>query len=144
MQGMIFMTLKWREQLSVGNDLIDSDHQYLIEIINAAEHSLKTNDRAGLTVALTKLSKYSKMHFAREEKLARAIGYSQSSNEHVTHEALIWSLSHFIQEIGEDWTTSSGEHFGAFLRNWMMNHVIKEDMLMKPLLKKYSPRFDPR
>jgi hemerythrin len=36
------MSLQWREQLSVGNDLIDNDHKRLIEIINRAEVSLKS------------------------------------------------------------------------------------------------------
>jgi hypothetical protein len=26
----------------------------------------------------------------------------------------------------------------------LVKHVIKEDMLMKPYFKKFSPRFDPR
>ena len=35
------MGLVWREQLSVGNDLIDADHKRLISIINQVEESLK-------------------------------------------------------------------------------------------------------
>ena len=31
------MSLVWRDQLSVGNNVIDSDHKYLIEIINRVE-----------------------------------------------------------------------------------------------------------
>jgi len=31
------MGLQWRDQLSVGNDLIDTDHKYLIDLINRAE-----------------------------------------------------------------------------------------------------------
>ena len=138
------MTLKWREQLSVGNDLIDSDHKCLIEIINLAEHSLKSNDREELTAALDRLSRYARVHFAREEKIAGAVGYAHTSHEHESHEGLLRKLEQLKLEIGEDWTESAGEHFSAFLRNWMMNHVIKEDMLLKPFLKKYSPRFDPR
>ena len=34
------MGLLWRDQFSVGNDLIDMDHKHLIEIINKAETNL--------------------------------------------------------------------------------------------------------
>lgn len=49
------MSLQWRDQLSVGNDLIDSDHQYLIEIINRAEAGLKAKNRRALAWALDSL-----------------------------------------------------------------------------------------
>lgn len=53
------MPLEWREQLSVGNDLIDSDHKYLIEIINQAENGLKRKRLSEVTAALDSLSRYS-------------------------------------------------------------------------------------
>jgi len=72
------MSLYWRDQLSVGNDLIDSDHKYLIEIINRAEASLNAKSRRELAQALDSLDQYSRVHFAREEKIADAAGYTQT------------------------------------------------------------------
>ena len=138
------MSLEWREQLSVGNDLIDSDHKYLIEIINLAAHSLKTKNRNDLATALNNLSQYSKAHFTREEAIAAAVGYPKAASLHASHEALLKKLDQIKQEIGVDLIDSQLEHFAVFLREWLINHVIKEDMLLKPFLKKYSPRFDPR
>ena len=138
------MGLEWREQLSVGNDLIDSDHKYLIEVINKAELSLKAKDRAGLTLALDSLARYSSTHFSREEALATAVGYPKAEQLHVSHELLQTKLQKAKADIGEEWSDAAGESFGVFLREWLVNHVIKEDMLMKPYLKKFSPRFDPR
>ena len=138
------MALEWREQLSVGNDLIDSDHKYLIEIINQAAQSLKAKDRRGVMTALDNLSQYSQTHFSREEKIASAVGYTQLSPLHLAHEDLLVKLDQVKLEIYEKWNDVSAEHFSLLLRDWLINHVIKEDMLMKPLLKKHSPRFDPR
>ena len=137
------MSLEWREQLSVGNDLIDSDHKYLIEIINQAELGLRKHDRDGLTDALDRLSQYSKVHFSREERLAGAVGYEQAPQLHESHAALIEALDQVKQEVGERWTASSADHFVALLRSWLIDHVIKEDMLMKPAIKKFSPSFEP-
>jgi len=39
------MALVWRDQLSVGNNVIDSDHKHLIEIINKVEQSLQEKER---------------------------------------------------------------------------------------------------
>lgn len=69
------MSLQWRDQLSVGNDLIDSDHKYLIEIINRAEASLKAKNRRELAEALDSLDQYYRVHFAP------AIGWLQSPQD---------------------------------------------------------------
>lgn len=138
------MALQWRDQLSVGNDLIDSDHKHLIEIINLADHSLQTMNRAEVNTALDQLVKYSLLHFDLEEKIASAVGYPDVPHIHASHEALLVKLTEITQEIGQKWEASAAEHFGTFLRDWLVNHVIKEDMLLKPFLKKHSPRFDPR
>jgi hemerythrin len=142
--GVIGMGLQWREQLSVGNDLIDADHQRLIEIINLADHSLRTVNRAELVTALDQLFKYSQVHFGLEEKIAAAVGYPNVSQIHASHESLLEKLTQLTQQIGAKWDATAAEHFGAFLREWLINHVIKEDMLLKPYLKTFSPRFDPR
>jgi len=138
------MTLEWREQLSVGNDLIDADHKYLIDIINLAEQGLKTHDCVMLTGALDNLSRYSIMHFSREETIAAAAGYPQASSLHESHGELMKMLVQLKKEIGDQWDAASATRFSAFLRAWLIDHVIKEDLLMKPFLKKHSPRFDPR
>lgn len=138
------MGLQWREQLSVGNDLIDSDHKQLIEIINRADQHLQAMSRAGLQDALDQLSKYSRVHFSLEEKIAEAVGYTGMAHIHASHETLLQNLGQVAQEIGEHWDAAAAAHFGQFLRDWLVNHVIKEDMLLKPFLKKHSPRFDPR
>ncbi|MCF8177232.1 MAG: bacteriohemerythrin [Sulfuritalea sp.] len=138
------MSLVWREQLSVGNDLIDSDHKHLIDIINQVEECMKTRSRDGLGSAFDRLSRYSKTHFAAEEKIAKSVGYKNASSLHDSHEALLARLDQLHQEIEDDWTDPSMEHFTELLRSWLIDHVIKEDLLMKPALTKRSPLFDPR
>ncbi|MCF8211847.1 MAG: hemerythrin family protein, partial [Rhodoferax sp.] len=126
------MGLQWREQLSVGNDLIDADHQRLIEIINLAEHSLRTVNRGELIKALDQLFKYAQVHFVLEEKIATAVGYPEIARIHASHQALLTRLTQVTREIGAHWDAATAEHFGSFLREWLVNHVIKEDMLLKP------------
>jgi hemerythrin len=138
------MALLWRSQFSVGNDLIDTDHQYLLEIINRAEVCLKAVDAASLTSVLDELTKYGKSHFEREELVANAVGYPKADQLHTSHTALVNQLNTFRDQLGSNWTQNNVDEFIAFLRDWLIQHVIKEDMLMKPWLTKHSPRFDPR
>ena len=141
------MKLLWREELSVGNNVIDADHKYLIEIINMVQQSLEAKDRTELNRLLDDLSNYSLVHFDREEKIANAAGYAQAQQLGLSHKSLLKQLEQVraeIEEMGQGWSPEVARHFTNFLRDWLINHVINEDCLMKPLLEKFSPDFDAR
>jgi hemerythrin len=138
------MPLLWRDPFSVGNDLIDTDHRYLIEIINKAETCMKSRKRSDLIAVIDELNRYGRIHFECEELIARAVGYPQAEQLQHSHEHLSESLEKFKSGIGDHWDASTMEQISTFLRDWLINHVIKEDLLMKPWLVKHSPRFDPR
>lgn len=141
------MSLVWREQLSVGNNVIDTDHRHLIDIINSVELGMASMDRQAIGAALDNLAQYSQVHFAREEKIAAAAGYSQVPNLNQSHSALMENLKQVrerIDAMGTKWSPEVVEQFTQLLRGWLIDHVIKEDLLMKPSLQKHSPSFDPR
>jgi hemerythrin len=136
----------WREQLSVGNDVIDTDHKHLIDVINQAEHSMSTRNRTELIAALDDLAGYSTLHFEREEKIASAAGYKNVANLNASHKALLTKLEQMREEfdsLDQEWSQDAVEHFTNLLRSWLIDHVIKEDLLMKPDLKKTSPLLNP-
>jgi hemerythrin len=141
------MTIEWREQLRVGNNIIDEDHKYLIEIINRVEVCLTKKDMPALKAELNRLHEYSLLHFDREEKIAIAVGYEQTPGLHQSHQALMEKLvkmqSDFVSA-EQSWSPELTQGFADFLRNWLIDHVIKEDLLMKPILQKHSPAFVPR
>jgi len=128
----------------VGNDLIDSDHQYLLEIINRAEVCLKAEDTVLLSSVLNELANYGKTHFEREELVAKAVDYPKADLLHESHTRLVEQLTKFRNGMESKQTKANVDEVTTFLRDWLIQHVIKEDMLMKPWLTKYSPRFDPR
>ena len=141
------MSLVWREQLSVKNDVIDNDHRHLIDIINQIEFSLAAKDRVGLATGLDALFRYSQEHFVREERIAHAAGYEQLPHLGHAHAVLLKELAQVIREVAEmgaEWSSDTTGHLLNLLRSWLIDHVIKEDLLMKPVLQKYSPAFDPR
>ncbi len=141
------MTIAWREQLSVGNNIIDEDHKYLIEIINRVEVCLTKKDMPALKAELQRLHDYSLLHFDREEKIAIAAGYQQTPGLQQSHQSLLEKLGKMESEFmtaEQTWSPELTKGFADFLRNWLIDHVIKEDLLMKPALQKLSPAFAPR
>jgi len=141
------MAIAWREQLSVGNNIIDADHKHLVEIINSVEICLEKKNMPALKAELQRLHDYSLLHFDREEKIAIAVGYEQTPGLQQSHQALIEKLgkmqSAFVTA-EQTWSPELTKGFADFLRNWLIDHVIKEDLLMKPVLQKHSPAFAPR
>ncbi len=136
------MSLVWREQLSVGNDAIDSDHKHLIEIVNQVERGLAKHNKSELDQALDQLSLYAKTHFGHEEEIARAVHYGQTHLLHEAHEKLLTKLEKFKLEAGSEWEKEAADRFCTLLHDWLIDHVIKEDLLMKPALGRYPRDFD--
>ena len=139
------MALVWREQMSVGNNLIDNDHKQLIDIINKVEESLAQEDKRTLGQMFDELSKYSQDHFKREEKLAKEVGYAKADKLHKAHNILVEKLEKYkLNAVERDWGEESIDDFCALLRSWLIDHVIKEDMLMKPYLVRFHPDYKGR
>lgn len=139
------MAIVWRDALSVGNDSIDADHRHLISLINTVELALTTEQPFGaLQAAIEQLRAYTQDHFAREERIMLALRYVTYDAHKHAHGALIEQLdeaARFVVDPGEpapDSTSSlSAEVRGklaALLRSWLLEHIVKEDLQLKPLL----------
>jgi hemerythrin len=92
------------------------------------------------------LHEYSLEHFAREEKFAVAVGFEQASGLHESHQMLMKRLGNIrtaYMNAEKAWSPQLAQEFLEFLRNWLVDHIIREDLQMKPLLQKHSPDFAP-
>lgn len=137
--------MEWNEQLSVGNEMIDSDHKKLIGMVSGVERAMKTEDNFALVHALKLLWVYMDVHFANEEKIAQAV--KLSFDEHrLAHHYLQKEFQYIRDELGDrdTWCEGAIEHFTCFLRRLLIEHIYKEDMLMKPMLQTYPYDFKPR
>lgn len=140
------MGLEWKEQLSVGNRLIDDDHKKLIELVNSVESALVRESLDEMKTALEQLDEYAQYHFDREEKVAKAAGYAHVGQLRLAHELLRKELGRSVREFESlqgGWADASVDNFTRFLRSWFIDHVIKEDLLMKPLLRTFPYEFKP-
>jgi hemerythrin len=142
------MTILWRPTMAVGNDHIDADHQHLLFLINAAEAALgPEGDRQALTDALERLHAYTHEHFAREEMLMKAIRFPRYVDHRIAHRKLIERLDQLSAEFHASKAGAASaqetQELTGLLRSWLIDHVLKEDLLMKPLLKGLPADFRP-
>lgn len=139
------MELAWTERLSVGNAVIDSEHKILLDMINDVEQAIRRRDSVALPQVFKQLENCVRIHFANEETIARAIDFPFSHNK-LEHQYVQKELQLMKEELmarNGMWSESAAEHYSYFLSEWMVEHILKEDMLMKPLLQTYPYDFKP-
>jgi hemerythrin len=137
------MTIEWREAMSLNNKEVDNDHRYRIRLVNAVEDSLNSpNKRETVTVALDLLRDYANTHFKREESLMEKVGYPGLAEHKNHHQALLKKLSELEEKIPAKAESGSFENealpedLPELLRDWLIGHIIGEDLRMKPWVGK--------
>ncbi len=136
---------RWTDDLSVGNASIDADHKKLIVMVNGVEAMIKARDGFALAQAFEQLEHYLCAHFVYEEKVAQAVNLPFGKNK-MEHERMLKEFQHMKDElITRDgiWSDGAAEHYSHFLSDWIRDHVIDEDMLLKPVLQTYPYDFKP-
>jgi hemerythrin len=133
------MTILWRPAMAIGDEMVDTDHQHLVDLINSVELTLRASEGgASMTDALEALSRYAKEHFDREETLMRVIGYGRLAEHRDAHHKLRGRLQEIRRHIEVAKATVAPPHevqkLVELLRSWLLDHVMKEDMLLKAAL----------
>ncbi|MEQ9488811.1 MAG: hemerythrin family protein [Alphaproteobacteria bacterium] len=136
------MTLVWRDNLTVDGSIIDEDHRHLIEIINRFEElgaDGLTNDE-GLEI-LYALKFYAQTHFKREESIQNEIDYPYRESHAQEHKHLIRTLELAFDDVkkqGNILNASVVKEITDLLKQWLVDHIIKSDLRMKPFIEARS------
>lgn len=130
----------WTEQMSVGNAIIDSDHKELIAMVNGVEYMIKKRDSYALSLAFDHIEHWLRVHFANEELIAQAVKFSFSKHK-LEHENALKTFR-FMRDVIEGkngvWNEDEAEHYAEFLSDWLTDHLLVDDMLMKQVLESYG------
>ena len=137
------MLIAWRDQMSVDGGLIDEDHRVLIGIINDfASAEVTPSVIPLLAQILTKLDRYTKTHFEREEALQKAVNYPFHDAHRHAHKDLMRQLSDVRSELRAKAAARNASDIPAmharladFLHHWLIDHIIETDLRMKPYTK---------
>jgi hemerythrin len=138
------MGLTWNEQLSVGNEVIDSEHRSLINLTNDVIRAIETRNSSSLAQAFKQLEYWLCLHFANKEKIAQAINFDFS--QHELAQQYMLSELRFLKDLlvakNCFWFDSAVGRFTHFLESWVIDdHIIKLDMRMRPALQTHPCDF---
>jgi len=137
------MAIEWNDKLSVGNEFIDDDHKHLIKLINAYEMAISTGNLKLLGPAFEALERYANEHFQREENLMEAVFFPGLREHRDKHKLLLKGVQEKHKEVQKGGDIDLAV-LSAFLRSWLIDHVVKEDMQYKPhVIGKRTDRLTP-
>ena len=127
--------LEWSDDYMVGIGAIDHDHKVLFILINRLHDEIKgSRGEDAVGEALDGLIQYVDTHFAREEQFMDECGYPDLVKHAKKHRKLA-STVHSLKTLFDDdpEQLSSGRILG-FLKNWLVNHILKSDMDYVPYM----------
>jgi len=139
------MELAWSKKMSIGNELIDTEHKKILDLVNDVESVIRAKDCELFMQALEMLEKSTRNHFEHEEKIAHAIGFPFEEHD-MEHQYILGEFQALKDKLAENqgrWSESVAEHYYMFLSTWAIDHVMEDDMKMKPLLENYPYDFKP-
>lgn len=129
------MLIEWNERLEIGHPLIDSEHRYLIRLINNLyEQYIAGKLSSHLAEVFTHLAKYVHVHFENEEALMKEIGYPELSEHQEEHRKLIDQAINLSEKFMDGSETVTDETI-LFLQDWALHHISESDMKIKKFLK---------
>jgi len=124
----------WKEEYSIGVDLIDKQHKYLFEIGNNAYEILRkenySNKYDDIILIIQDLYKYAKFHFQTEEEYMFNINYNGYLSQKEDHANFIRQIDKIKQEGIEQDPQLYIEGILAFIFNWLLAHILAKDKLI--------------
>lgn len=130
------MFYEWSDNLSVGVPSIDRQHKVLIGLINELHVAIEEGKGASIAKGILKqLINYAKAHFIYEESLFMRYDYPATHEHLASHRSIEAQLADLKQKSNSsDFDLS--EELMLFLKNWLNNHILKEDMGYSEILIK--------
>ena len=125
--------IDWTPDLELGIDLLDQDHKVLVSLLNQAHDCMGDPEEAAtLGSVLNALVDYAEYHFAREERLLEAAGFDALKEHRELHRRLARQARETRDRYASDPSGVRTADVMGFLRTWLMDHIIKQDMRFRP------------
>jgi hemerythrin len=126
--------LEWTDKMSVGVPALDADHRKLLGLVNEL-HAVVRKKESPTVVSrvLRDLVGYADYHFQAEEQLLRLARYPGLEEHKATHEDLRRKVRDLEARYG-DKPEKAGLAMFDFLSDWLMRHILGEDMKYKKVL----------
>lgn len=119
----------WNESLSVGVNLIDTEHKQLFQAVNDLfDACMQGKGRAKIAETMKFLENYTVKHFGDEENLQKKHQYPGFPMHQKLHQAFINDLESYKKQLEEQGATIAlVAKFNTFVSTWLIKHISVED-----------------
>lgn len=127
--------LQWTEKMSVGVEALDDDHKKLLGMVNDLSDAVR-GEGSPQTIQriLRELVSYVDYHFEAEERLMRLARYENFEAHRATHNRLRVQAQEMAQRYQAQPTRQNGLKILDFLSDWLMRHILRDDMAYRDSL----------
>ena len=120
------MELEWESEFETGNEYVDLQHRFFVDLLNRVGINFRETDDAAYTEKLiSELRKYADFHFTSEENIATSCNLQGVSAHHQRHLELLEEFNHHAEDLNKDLITV--DQFLGFLTDWFVGHTVYED-----------------
>jgi len=126
--------IEWSDKYSVGNSMVDDQHQKLMDIINRYHDSLEAQrPRDELVRIFDEVADFAVYHFRDEEALMAKIEFPKLARHQAIHRQLIDQVKKLRGELVAG-VAGSEQQIRFFLKNWLTAHIVGIDTQYTPFL----------
>ena len=131
--------LAWQDGLNTGIDVIDSQHQRIVAMINDLHVAHLSGTREAVGAVIEEMVDYTLSHFAFEEELMEAAGYPFCAAHKRVHDMFVRRVDDLRLrfQAGEDVV----EELRSMLSRWLFNHIRSDDKAYADRVKQHLNRF---
>ena len=120
------MELDWESEFETGNEYVDLQHRFFVDLLNRVGINFRETDDAAYTEKLiSELRKYADFHFTSEENIATSCNLQGVSAHHQRHLELLEEFNHHAEDLNKGLITV--DQFLGFLTDWFVGHTVYED-----------------
>lgn len=132
--------MKWTESLSVGNELIDSQHKEWIRRINELlEACSQKKGKEKIDESMQFVKDYTVKHFGAEEDLMRNYKYPDYIVHKQIHENFVKEVNELDEKIKKEGVNlSTIMLLNKKLVDWVINHINKVDKKLGEYIRNNS------
>lgn len=117
----------WKNDYSVGVELLDEHHKNLFRIFNSLyENTMHSKEVEHVLPIIDELQEYTEYHFLAEEQYMRELDFRGTDDHILKHRDFVGRIRSLYSQYRSDDLEVTIELI-VVLGNWLLHHVLEED-----------------
>lgn len=129
--------IAWRETYNIGVDVVDQQHQELVDKLNEfLDACIKQKGKEKIMETLSFLKDYTAEHFESEEAIMRRFNYPEYAEHKKDHDDFIATVEELEKGImSQGPNILSTMKLNRTLTDWLLTHISKSDLKIGEYLR---------